>query len=65
MKKLLFRLFAIIFFCLASFAIKSETSVSKRICPLASATAVPAVLKIIVNDIEDEYYKFDAFFIKI
>ncbi len=64
-KRFVFRLCAIAVFCLASLAIKSETSACKSVCAYECKKA--AVMKaLIANDAQaSPFYHDDGFFIKI
>jgi len=65
MKKiLLIRLCTIAILCLASLAIKSETSSCKSICSCASNIG-SADGSIILNDEPVQDYRYESFFIKI
>ncbi len=64
-KAFLFRLFAITLFCLASLAIKSESSSCKSVRSCILEDMGPARLSILNAEMENHFYKYDAFIIKI
>jgi len=64
-KAFLFRLLAITFFCLASLAIKSETSCYKSNCIHIPKNKVSVHLAKVNSNTENPDYKYEAFFIKI
>jgi hypothetical protein len=65
MKKILvFRLFAITFFCLASLVIRSETS-CKSICSCIAKNGNAADVEIINPDAKITDFRNELFFIKI
>ena len=64
-KTFLYRLVALTFFCLASMAIKSETSSCRLKCSYAAQKA--CVMKLLIsNDVDESpLHHDDGFFIKI
>ena len=63
-KKLFVRLCTIAILCMASLAIKSETSSCKSICSCAAKNE-SAERSILLNDAPAQDYKYESFFIKI
>jgi hypothetical protein len=63
-KVLVFRLFAIAFFCLVSLVIRSETS-CKSICSCIAKSGNAADLEIINPDAKITDFRNELFFIKI
>ncbi len=64
-KAFLFRLLAITFFCLATLAIKSETSCCKSNCIHIPKNSASVHLAKVNSNTKNSGYKPEAFFIKI
>jgi hypothetical protein len=64
-KKFLFRLLAIILFCTASLAIKSETSACKFVCSYAAKKAIGIKAMMATDKPVNPLHRNDGFFIKI
>lgn len=64
-QSILFRVLVVLVFCMASLAIKSETSTCKATCFCPTNAAGKAHSAILENDTENTDYKSGIFFIKI